>query len=397
MAGTAAQERAWRGPAVLSFGFRPFFLLAGLWAVVTMLGWVGWLTGLVPLTGPLAPLDWHVHGLLFGYLPAVVAGFLLTAVPNWTGRLPVVGWPLAALAALWLAGRAATSLPLGLTQPVVAMVDLSFLAVFAALIAREIVVGRNWRNLKVLVPLSLLLAAQTLFHVEAAAGAASSGTGMRLGLAAAVFLILLIGGRIVPSFTRNWLVRRGPGPLPAGFGRLDLAAMAVAGLALVAWVIWPWAPATGWLSLAAGALGLARLARWQGWRTAAEPLVAILHLAWLFAPAGFLLLGVALVWPGAVPMAAVLHCWTTGAIGAMTLAVMTRATLGHSGRDLTADVTTVALYGLVLGATLLRIAAAFMPHDLLMQGSALAWIAAFGLFALVYGPLLMRPRARKAA
>jgi uncharacterized protein involved in response to NO len=239
MAGVAAASRAWAGPAVLSYGFRPFFLLGAAWVVVAMALWVGWLTGLPVPEFPLAAVDWHVHALLFGYVPAVLAGFLLTAVPNWTGRLPVVGWPLGALAAIWLAGRVVTTLPTGLPIAAVAAVDLSFLLALAALIAREIVAGRNWRNLKVLLPLSLVLLGQGLFHLDAASGAAAGGIGTRLGLAAVIFLVLLIGGRIVPSFTRNWLARQAPGPLPAPFGRIDMAALALAGAALLAWVAVP--------------------------------------------------------------------------------------------------------------------------------------------------------------
>jgi uncharacterized protein involved in response to NO len=397
MAGTAAQGRAWRGPAVFSYGFRPFFLLAGLWAAGAMLGWAGWLAGVVSLGGPFSPLEWHVHALLFGYVPAVVAGFLLTAVPNWTGRLPVVGWPLALLAGVWMAGRVTTTVPLGLPAWAVALADLAFLAAFAGLIAREIVAGRNWRNLKVLVPLVLLASAQAIFHVEAAAGGmAAQGMGMRAGLAATIFLILLIGGRIVPSFTRNWLARQQPGPLPAGISAIDAVGLSVAGAALAFWVALPVEVVTGVLALAAGVLNLARLARWQGWRTGAEPLVTILHLAWAFAPLGLLLLGAGLLAPTLVPMAVVLHCWTVGAIAGMTLAVMTRATLGHSGQALQAGGWTVAIYVLIIGSALTRMAAAYVPDPWVMQASALAWVAAFAVFSLRYGPLLLGPRARPA-
>lgn len=397
MARIMEQSRSWQGPAVFSYGFRPFFLLAAVWAAVAMLVWLMWLAGLVALSSRWGPVDWHVHGLVFGFLPAVIAGFLLTAVPNWTGRLPVVGRPLAGLVLVWLLGRGATFWPDALPPFLTAVLDMAFLALLAGLIAREIVAGRNWRNLKVLVPLGLLLLAQGLFHWEAAQGSAAQGMGMRLGLAAAVFLIALIGGRIVPSFTRNWLARRGPGALPAGFTRFDAATLVATGAALLAWVAAPFAPSTGALAVLAGMLLALRMTRWQGWRCTTEPLVLILHLAYAFVPLGLVLLGASVFWPWAVPQAAALHGWTAGAVGVMTLAVMTRASLGHTGQALTASPGTTLIYGLILVAALARVLAGFWPVEGLMHASALAWVLAFAGFAALYGPPLLRPRPQQAA
>jgi uncharacterized protein involved in response to NO len=393
MAGTAAQARAWSGPAVLSYGFRPFFLMAAVWAVLSLGLWLGWLAG-ADIHFPMPPIDWHAHALMFGYVPAVIAGFLLTAVPNWTGRLPVVGWPLAALAALWVAGRLATSLA-GLPPAVMALIDMAFLVALVAVGAREIVAGRNWRNLPVLGPVALLLVAQGMFHADLAAGAgAAQGAGLRLAFAATIFLIVLIGGRITPSFTRNWLVRQPPGRLPASFGRLDRAALVVAAAALAGWVGWPGAPLAGAALMLAGVLLFARLARWQGRRTGAEPLVAVLHAGYAFTAAGFLLMGAAILAPAHVPAVAALHAWAAGAIGLMTLAVMTRATLGHTGRGLAASPLTVAIYVLVGLGALGRVAAAVVPMPWLTGAAGLAWAGAFVGFVIAYGPLLIRPRPR---
>jgi len=388
MAGTMAQSRGWTGPAVLSFGFRPFFLLAAAWALVAMALWVGWLAGAVPFDPPLPPLEWHVHALLFGYGGAVVAGFLLTAVPNWTGRLPVVGWPLAWLAGLWTAGRVVTTVPLGLPAAAVAVLDLAFTVAVLGFLAREVVAGRNWRNLKVLVPLGVFLLAQGLFHWG------PPGPGQRLGVAAIVFLILLIGGRIVPSFTRNWLSRQAPGgALPTPFGRLDALAMGLAAVALLTWVALPREPVSGVLALAAGILHLVRLARWQGHRTGAEPLVWVLHAGYGLAAAGFGLLGAAVLAPAHVPLVAALHLWTAGAMGVMTLAVMTRATLGHTGRPLVAGRMTTAIYGLALASVAARLVATVTPLPGLVEASGALWLGAFGLYLAVYGPMLLAPRA----
>jgi len=217
MSATSAERmRAWHGPALLTYGFRPFFLLGALWAALAMVLWVFALSGALDLPTRLDPVSWHAHAFLFGYLGAIIAGFLLTAVPNWTGRLPVVGWSLGALVALWVAGRAAVLVSATLPVWVAPAIDLSFPLALGAVILREIVAGRNWRNLVVLALLGVFALANLTFHVEALRGIhAAQGVGLRLGLSTVIVMIALIGGRIVPSFTRNWLVKRGATALPA--------------------------------------------------------------------------------------------------------------------------------------------------------------------------------------
>jgi uncharacterized protein involved in response to NO len=222
--------------------------------------------------------------------------------------------------------------------------------------------------------------------------------GPRIGIAAVVALITLIGGRIVPSFTRNWLARRQPGRLPTPFARFDALTLAAGGVALPAWVVAPAAVGTGALLLLAGMLHLARLGRWAGERTFAERLVLILHLGYAFVPVGFFLVAGAALWPQSIPASAGIHAWTAGAMGAMTLAVMTRASLGHAGRPLTATAATQAIYGCVLVAALARIAASFVPSMTILSFAALAWILAFATFVAAYGALLARrPPAWAAA
>jgi uncharacterized protein involved in response to NO len=391
--------RAWTGPAILTYGFRPFFLGAAVWAALAMALWVPMLSGLVVLSTAFDPVSWHGHEFLFGYLGAVVAGFLLTAVPNWTGRLPIVGWGLGALAALWFAGRVAVATSSALPPAVVAAVDLAFPLVLAIAIGREIVAGRNWRNLIVLGMLAVFALGNGLFHWEAARGGyAAQGHGLRLGLAAGLMMMAVIGGRIVPSFTRNWLARRGPGRLPVPpMQRFDLVALLVLLAALLLWVAWPLDLVTGAALVLAGALHLARLARWAGHRTLAEPLVAVLHAGYAFLPLGALALGAEIVAPGAIGAAAAQHLWMGGAIGLMTLAVMTRATLGHTGQALTAGPGTVAIYVALVAAVLARVAAGVWPGEagLLHAAAGLFWIGAFGGFGVVYGGLLLRlPSAR---
>lgn len=394
---TMQRSRDWRGPAVLGYGFRPFFLLAGIEAALVMAIWVPWYQGAIDVPSALSPIAWHAHELLFGYVWAVVAGFLLTAVPNWTGRLPVVGWPLAGLVALWLLGRVAVAVSAHLDAALLALATLAFPAALIPALAREIVAGNNLRNLKVLVVVTVLLAGQIVFLVEAIGGGAAI-FGPRIAIAATVMLIVLIGGRIVPSFTANWLKRENPGREPVPFGRFDVAAVVAAVIGFAGWIAFPALPEAGaWLApvlAAAGLLHAARLARWAGDRTLREPLVTVLHAAYAFIPLGFLIAAWG-AWSAefAGDMGAI-HAWTAGAIGLMTLAVMTRATRGHTGRTLTAPAGTTAVYLLVAAAAVARIAAALMPEAaaMLMAGAGTAWTLGFGLFAVLYAPLLTRPR-----
>jgi uncharacterized protein involved in response to NO len=383
--GSADAIRQWHGPAVLSYGFRPFFLLAGLWAAGAMVLWILMLAGSEPLPIGFDPFAWHGHEFLFGYGVAVIAGFLLTAVPNWTGRLPVVGWPLAGLIALWVVGRIAMAVSGWLPFAGVLGADLGLPLALILFLGREIWVGQNWKNLPILGLLALLTLANILFHVERS----SDGTGMRLGLAAVLMMITLIGGRIIPSFTRNWLVAQASPHRPVAFGRSDGAAIAVTGLALLGFVLQPTGPVSAALLIAAGLANLWRLSRWQGLRTGAEPLLAVLHCAYGFLVLGFLASGLGAL--DLLPQAAARHIWMAGAIGLMTLAVMSRAALGHSGRALHAGPGITLLYLALAGAVLARFAAGF-GWEIWLHLSAGLWIAAFGGFVLIYWPILTQPK-----
>lgn len=397
MSTSAEQMRAWKGPALLSYGYRPFFLLGAIWAALAMALWVPMITGAFSLSGVFDPVSWHAHGLLFGYSSAVVAGFLMTAVPNWTGRFPIVGWQLAGLVGLWLVGRLAVTLPLGWPPLAIAALDLAFPVALALAIGREIVAGRNWRNLKVLGILGLLIVANGLYHLEAARGGyAAGGIGARLGLAALVVLIALIGGRIVPSFTRNWLVRQRAERLPASVDLWDNGAMALTILTGAVWVALPDAALTGALCLVAGAANLWRLSRWQGVQTGAEALVWVLHVGFAFVPLGFLAIGAENL--GLLPMSlAGKHVWMAGAVGVMTLAVMSRASLGHAGLPLTAGRGVTWLYLALILSIIARFAAALLPGTVwLLHLAATGWILAFGGFAVLYWSILTKPRQRNA-
>jgi uncharacterized protein involved in response to NO len=387
--------RPYAGPALLSYGFRPFFLLGAIFAALAVLIWMPVFEGEVSVPTAFVPRDWHVHEMIFGYAAAVVTGFLLTAIPNWTGRLPLQGAPLVLLIVTWLAGRIAVSTSGIIGWWPAMIIDLAFLLLVAAAATREIVTGENWGNLKVVAILGLLVAANAAFHIEAHfAGVADTAT--RIALAAIIMLIMIIGGRIVPSFTRNWLARENPGRLPTPFGRFDVASLALAGGALVLWIGAPATHITAAALIAAGLVQAVRLARWAGDRTLRDRLVLVLHAAYAFVPLGFVLTGLAaLGWLG--PSAGA-HAWTVGAVGTMTLAVMTRASLGHTGRTLAASAATQAIYAAVLAAAAARVCAALEPQwsFVLLHVAALCWAAAFFGFAVAYAPVLLRPRVRAA-
>ena len=379
--------KAYRGPALLSYGFRPFFFFGGCYAALAIAIWLPVFEGEIALATSFAPRDWHVHEMLFGYVAAVLTGFLLTAIPNWTGRLPLQGTPLLVLLIVWFAGRFAIAWSARLGWATVALVDCAFLALVALAASREIIAGQNWHNLKVLGPVCVLLLANIGFHTEAHIfGVADVST--RAAIAAIVILIMLIGGRIVPSFTATGcpariravcrLLRALRHDLDRSqrFGALPLVAM-------------PEGFLTGVALCLAGVFQCVRLARWAGERAGREPLVLILHIAYAFVPLGFVLSGLAAI--GTIPHSAGLHAWMVGAAGTMTLAVMTRATLGHTGRELVAGAGTQAIYVAVLAAACARIIGALIPAGTLaLHVAALAWLAAFGGFVVLYGPFLFR-------
>jgi len=377
--------------AVLSAGFRPFFLLAGIWAALAVPIWLTAYVHGYSLRGPLPAVIWHAHELVFGFGAAAVAGFMLTAIPNWTGRLPLRGRPLALLAALWISGRAAMLASGAIGAPAAAVADLAFLSLLIIVVARELIAGRNWRNLPMLAALSLFLAGNALVHLHALDIAYTAGPGNRLGIATLLLLITLVGGRILPSFTRNWLARERPGsPGPAPWDPVDRIALALAAAGLGAWVAAPESAAAPWLETLAG-LGLAvRLSRWRGFATLREPLLFVLHAGYGWLALGLILLGVNGLHP-ALPAGAAVHALTVGAIGTMTLAVMTRATLGHTGRPLRADRATSASYVLITLAALLRLGAPLAGANAVFVSSlaGIAWTAAFATFTIHYArPLL---------
>jgi uncharacterized protein involved in response to NO len=290
----------------------------------------------------------------------------------------------------WLLGRVACSVSALIPGWLALVVDLAFAVTLEAVAARELIAVGNRRNYPLLVPVLVLAIANLLMHLQALGVAIPIGLGWRLGVAAMIALISVIGGRIVPAFTRNWLATRGISPVPPSSGLLDCIALGTLLVGMIAWTFLPdWRP-VGVLLLVAAVLHAARLGRWCGLATLPEPVLLILHVGYLWLVAGVTLLGLSLL-TDAVPTAAAVHALTAGAMGTMILAVMTRATLGHTGHALHADAATIAIFALVSASAALRIAGAW-PGDAqaaLIEASGLAWIAAFALFLAKYAPMLL--------
>lgn len=389
------------GPSIpqrlLSGGFRLFFPGSALLAAVSIAIWVPWFLGFMHVPTLLPPVAWHQHELLFGFVPAVIAGFLLTAVPNWTGRPGLKGISLLALFLLWIAGRLTISFSEWTGMLGAALVALSFLPVLAIFVLKELVAASNRRNYKIVAVLALLSAAQMFFHHELDRYGRVEMAD-RLALSAILILISLVAGRIIPAFTGNWLKANNPGRLPQNFARFDLAVMILGSLSLAMWIAvgggleslqFP----TGLLMLVASLAHLVRQARWCPERTLGEPLVTILHVGYLFIPLGFLLTGLSMLLDHSGFASAGIHAWTTGGVGVVTLAVMTRATRGHTGQALTSPhSTTWLIYAPIILSALLRILVAIWPQHtmLLLPIAGLAWIVAFLGYVVFYMPLIAR-------
>ncbi|MBT9472563.1 MAG: NnrS family protein [Phenylobacterium sp.] len=394
MVATAAPLSMSKPPASLwSLAFRPFFLAAAIWAALALALWiVVFMTGGI-LPSRFDPLSWHIHAMLFGFVPAAIAGFMLTAIPNWTGRPPIQGGRLIALVLLWLLGRIACLVSATMPLWMAAAADLAFPVMLCAVATREIVAARNWRNLIMPVPIAVLAIANLLMYLELAGYDLRAGLGWRLGIVAIIALISAIGGRIIPAFTRNWLVKRGVTVLPAARDVIDRLALAVLHTGLLGWAIFPTSKPVGAILVAGAVLNLWRLCRWRGFATIAEPLLAILHVGYAWVILGAAFLGASLL-TNIVPEAAAIHAFTAGAIGTMVLAVMTRVARGHTGRALEADRVTTLIYAMITVAGLSRIAAAFAVSYAVpvLDLSALLWVMSFLLFAAIYGPMLVSPR-----
>lgn len=379
--------------AVLAKGFRPFFLLAALYALVMVPLWLAILNGKLAPSSYLPPIAWHAHEMTFGFVSAVVAGFLLTAVGNWTQRETATGVPLAGLALLWFAGRLAMLFAGALPRGVPAAVDLAFLPVLAAVLARPLLAAKNHRNLVMLAILLALFAANLVVHLEALTllPSGSARLASLLSVDVILLLILLIGGRVFPMFTRNAsgvaTIRNIP-----WLDRSCVAAMA----ALLAWdAVAPSESRVG--PAVAGLVGLlaaARAVHWGARHSLRDPLLWVLHVGYGWLVVGLLLRATAGLL-GAPTSSVGTHALTVGAIGTLTLGMMARVTLGHTGRMLVAPSSMTAAFVAITLAALARVFGPWLVPGQYLVGLVAAgifWVLAFAVFLIAHFPMLCRPR-----
>ncbi len=390
-----SEKIEYQGAAFFSYGFRPFFFSAAMFAGLAIPTWVLILSGAAEIPFLYAPREWHMHEMVFGFLPCVITGFLLTAIPNWTDRPPLRGMPLLCLWSIWLLGRLAMAIP---TIPplLAALVDGAFLVLIAGMVWREIILGSAWNRLPIGIVISLYAGGNIFFHTLLLNDLAID-VPARMGLALIMLLLALIGGKVTPSFTEDFLDENGIGKQPATFSQFDGLSIALVGMAAVAWTLQPQAVGTGYALVAAGLINLARLGRWYGWTTWREPLVLILHIGYGWLALALLILGSSILGVG-FPLEDAVHALTTGAVGVMTLAVMSRASLGHTGRMKHAGPLTVLIYILVNLGSILRVVGPSLPlsGNLMLDLSAFCWSGAYILFVVSYGPILFRPSLDEA-
>lgn len=373
-------------PAVFAYGFRPFFLAAAAVGPLLVICWLAVLLAGHSMPRYFDPLTWHAHEMLFGFAGAMVAGFLLTAVPNWTGSRAVRGAPLIGLVALWVAGRVA---PLLTSSALVAVIDLAFLPALASVLAAPLLTRRDPKTLVFLPILLALWVANALTHAQALLGHPTAAAGLRLATGLIVLMIAIIGGRVIPFFT----VRALPEQAHRQHRWPAVEVVALACAALLPALEWLPADVVVGLCLAAGLAHLARMGGWCLPGVWSIPLLWVLYTGYAWIPLGFFLKALAAA--GLVPATAATHAFTTGAMGIVGLGIMARASLGHTGRPLQPSRLTVASFVLLNAAALVRVGGPLLELSArpVLVGAGWLWALGFALFLVVYTPILSRPRA----
>lgn len=387
-----AEVTPFRSEVLFSYAFRPFFLLVAAYALLMLLAWVSYLSGVIDWPDGLSPRIRHGHEMLFGFAGGAVAGFLLTAVATWTSRPPVAGPTLMALCAVWGLARLGGFVPGQFGWVLWGLSSLLFWGGLLALMGRDVIAAGNARNYKALALLSVFLITEATFFMAAGFNIDLQEACLRTGILLLVGMIIFVGGRIIPSFTQNWLRLKRPElsvEIPV-FDRIDLGSVVATGLFAVGFVIWPESAVTGVLGLIAALAQAYRVSRWKGWLAAQEPLLWVLHSGYLWIPVGFLIIGISILgrpelWESGI------HALTYGAVGTLILGVAARVALGHTGRPLQAFPLMTLAFVLINLGTLCRILA--QPgHGSWMTLSVALWLGAYGLFLIQYVPILLAPR-----
>jgi uncharacterized protein involved in response to NO len=377
------------GPSVLALGFRPFFLAAGAAATLSIPVWLALWRGHLAVAPDVGGATWHAHEMLFGYTGAVIAGFLLTAVRNWTGMETPTGTRLAAVALPWLCARIAPWV--GAPAVVAVILDMAFFTLLAVALWRPLWTGPNPTNRVFLAILAGMGLAAALVHLGVAGIApALAARGNRLMLDLVVITLLLVGGRVMPFFTERGL----DGAKAVTRIWVERTTFALAITLLFADLLDPHGAPAGLLAIALGLTQLVRLAGWHNRRAWTKPILGVLYSGFSWLILGLVLDGLSAFLP--IPPTAALHAITVGGVGVITLGMMARVTLGHTGRAMHAGPPTVAAFALANIAALLRaIAPILLPGAYVhwVFASGICWVLAFSLFLWVYGPMLVSPRA----
>lgn len=369
-----------------ALGFRPFYLLAAVFAAVSIPLWLAAYFGHLPLLQNIT-INWHMHEMVFGFAIAVIIGFLFTAGRNWTGLWTPRRGHLALLAGVWLAGRIAM-----LTAPawLAAPVDIIFLPLAAWPMYRVLQRAGNKRNMFLIGLLGLLTIVNTLFHLAVLGWiTVSTVLIMQAAILIVVMIESVIGGRIIPGFTSNTV----PGTKPVVNPQRDRLTIAFTALASLAWIFSLPPPLVAGLALAAACSQLLRLGGWKPHATVRHPLLWILHLSYAWIPCGFILMALAAL--HVVASSSVFHVLAIGSMAGLILGMMTRTTLGHTGRQLKAGRNEVWIYGLIQLGVIARFCASVNTaglRDAALIVAAASWSAAFLLFLMIYAPYLYRAR-----
>ncbi len=377
-------------PAVFAYGFRPFFLAAGFYATISIPIWIAFLLGYLQFDSHWSVQTWHAHEMIFGFFVSAITGFLLTAIPSWTGKRGYAGAPLIVLILVWLLGRVAVALSAALPAWLVAAIDLAFLPVLAFTLLPALIRSGNRRNLVFIALLAMLFTANLQFYISDGTTTAPFQFAINLIL----ILVTIVGSRILPVFTASGLRQAGHDIKIRRNALLDKSILICMGLMIVADIVHP---APMWIVALTGfttVLYCWQISRWRGWLTISEPILWVLHIGYMWIPIA-LVLKIAWLSGAAIPATSWLHALTAGAFSTMILGVMSRAALGHTGRALVVAPTITVAYILLSFAALIRVFAPILVPQFWSQSmvaSALLWSTAFILFLIIYTPILCLPR-----
>ena len=375
---------------ILNNSFRPFFILCGLLAFFSIPIWLLNYFSIFNNLENISALLWHQHEMFFGVISAAMTGFILTALPNWTGKLPKNGWRLLLLIFLWIIGRIAFLSSNIINNIVIAILDLPFLTILLFFISREVIIGKNWKNFPIIILFFLFTIANWIFHIELILHNLYPTISIKLAICTLILLVTILGGKIIPSFTINWLKAHNNHALPIVKKKFDNFAILILIIFLFYYMFYPNYKFTPYFSIVVGFVHFFRLLNWKSWTIISEPLLWILHLGYAWLVISLILFGLSMLW-NAIPSTVSIHAFTTGAFTTMIIAVMTRASLGHTGNKLKASSGTTVIYVAISIAAILRTIEPLLYNNniILINLAGIFWSIAFGLFLFFYSPILL--------